>query len=339
MINSLCASTALELHCSQTAFTNHPNCRRTRRRLELVDQLLLAAPSKGKQGPQQLLELARSAEHKLILIVFDLCLEVGYGSLELLLLTQQRVGGVASDRSELLLDVPLCLQQQLLGVLSTQEGRRLVQGSARVVGQRKLLEIDARLGKSVTYPFSVSLRKGSVSRVDHGPSIADPCVVPPPVVDGNEVVRLVVDDVPVILVVQVLVVVVEQQPLVLLLHEPLHRVASEELTVGLRDAPVELPVDAPGARRVKEMNLAVEYVEDGVESRGDVPPALEQVGVEVVFEGLIGDVGVAAVVHLLVHALLVAHRTSVELAHHLVLKQITALHLALCLVRLVVAEV
>lgn len=73
---------------------------------------------------------------------------------------------------------------------------------------------------------------------------------------------------------QVLVVVIEQMRWILrVLYEALDGVLGEELAVGLSHPPEELRVELARRRRREEVHLAVEDVEDFIQSCRNVPPA------------------------------------------------------------------
>eukprot|EP00612_Vaucheria_litorea_P007006 CAMPEP_0171472452 /NCGR_PEP_ID=MMETSP0946-20130122/1282_1 /TAXON_ID=109269 /ORGANISM="Vaucheria litorea, Strain CCMP2940" /LENGTH=178 /DNA_ID=CAMNT_0012002083 /DNA_START=238 /DNA_END=774 /DNA_ORIENTATION=- len=148
-------------------------------------------------------------------------------------------------------------------------------------------------------------------------------------------VRLRVKYVPIILVMKVLVVVVvEYGWIFFVLNESLHSVSGEELSVRFLNAPVELGVDLSRRGVREEVYLAVENVEKRVEAGANVPPSIENAGVERLGQGFERRDRVGVVVFLLWHALLLAQGTGVELSHHFVFEQVPALNLALRFVRL-----
>lgn len=56
-----------------------------------------------------------------------------------------------------------------------------------------------------------------------------------------------------------------------ILDKSLNSIFGEELSIGLVDSPVQLCVELARGRRGEEVDLAVECVEDRVQTSGDVP--------------------------------------------------------------------
>mmetsp|Transcript_51245 Transcript_51245/g.87842 ORF Transcript_51245/g.87842 Transcript_51245/m.87842 type:complete len:368 (+) Transcript_51245:125-1228(+) len=255
-----------------------------------------------------------------------------------LLLRHQRVGDELPLRGQPLLHLLFPEQKLFPRVRFTQFQllRRIRLLLARVVVSHKVAKLDPRFLRCGLQAGHDPCRGVGGPRVKHGPSVPIPRVVAASVVHEDEVVaplvlarRLRVQNVPVVLVVQVLVIVVEEDPLLLLvLDKPLHSVALQKLTVGLDHPPVQFCIEQPGLGRLEEMNLARESVEDLVEPRGNVPPPLKRVGVELGDHGTFRGHRPGVVVRPLRHALLLAHGAVVELADHLVIKRVSTLDLA-----------
>mmetsp|Transcript_15942 Transcript_15942/g.30435 ORF Transcript_15942/g.30435 Transcript_15942/m.30435 type:complete len:463 (+) Transcript_15942:127-1515(+) len=249
----------------------------------------------------------------------------------------------------LLLQLFLCLNRHLpCKFLSQHHLLSFLQRLTRIIRNFKILiKVKVDLLRRLPKPRFERLRKFGIPSIYHRPAVSDPGIVLPPVIDKGKrrnsllvPILGIIHDVPIVLIMQILVIVIDHMSRILrILHELLQRIPREELPIRLLNPPIQLPEELSLLRLGKEVHLTRKGIEQLILSGGDVPPSVEQLGIELFDQFLLRRDRIAPVVGSLGHARHVGDGALVEFPHDVVFEYVPAVDLTARFVGFAVAGV